>query len=246
MRRKLLVLLCLICFGCQQAARKPSTPVAGPQIRATVVTIRTTIRPDNKTWTHSLVIARDHARRTDELDQWRLFDTRTRSVTFVDDVAKTIRTEPVDALLKKRRTTLGETLPGHYPRASIRKSGESRTILGLTAEQMLIDVGGYRREVWVAESRAIPDGLFAMIQASDGVSSPLAPMMRAVDDMFTRTQGFPLLDRAEMPYGNSKLVIEHAVVGIAEKNVPEAMLTLPRNYRDVTPVTKPAERNLMK
>lgn len=238
MRRSLVFLLCLVCIECKQAANAPRNPAGVPQVRATVVTIRTSIQPDNRTWTHVLVIGRDHARSMDELDRWRFFDTRRRTVTFVDEVAKTTRTATIDSLLRKRRETLAESLPEHYPRAHVRKTGETKVLAGVNAGQVLIEVGGYRRELWLGEPRAIPDGLFAMMQASEELSSPLAPMMRAVDDAFTAARGFPLLDRAEMPYGKTKLVIEHSVVGIVEKNVPAAMLTLPRGYRDLTPVTK--------
>ena len=235
--------LCLIALlaGCKEQAPKKAAaaaPAAGPQLRATVVTIRTTLEPDNKTLTHTLVIGGGRARSTDEQDQWRLFDTKAKTVTFVDDVAKTIRTESLESLLKRHREALAEPLPPHYPRAYVKRTGEKRPMQGATAEQTLIDVGGYRRELWLAEHRAIPDGLFAMMQASDGSSSPLAPMMRAADDALTRTRAFPLLDRSEVTIGDKKRVTDRAVVGIAERNVPEAMLSVPRGYRDLTP--KPA------
>ena len=199
-------------------------------MRATVVTIRTTIQPDNKTYTHTLVIGDGRARSTAELDQWRLFDTRKKSITFVDDVAKTTRTVPLDELLKEHRAKLAESLPEHYPRARVTS----------TADGLRIEVGGYRRELKLADQRAIPDDLFAMMQASDSASSPLAPMMRAADDALTRTRAFPMLDRSELPYGNKKLVIDREVVGIAEQNVPQSMLRMPDGYRDLTPKPRAA------
>jgi len=45
----------------------------------TVVTIQTTIQPANKTYTHTLVIANDRARSSDEVDEWRLFDFREKT-----------------------------------------------------------------------------------------------------------------------------------------------------------------------
>lgn len=238
-RRTLVLLLALVCAGCkQQAPKQTAAPAAGPQVRATVVTIRTTLEPDKQTHTHTLVIGGGRARSTNEQDRWRLFDTKAKTVTYVDDVAKTIRTESLDALLKKHREALGEPLPPHYPRAYVKRTGEKRPMQGATAEQVLIDVGGYRRELWLAEHPAIPDGLFAMMQASDGASSPLAPMMRAAGDVLTLTRAFPLLDHSEVTVGDKKRVTDRAVIGIAERNVSEAMLSAPRGYRDLTP--KPA------
>lgn len=215
----------LVCIGCKQPAPKKTAPASGPQIRATVVTIRTTVQPDNKTYTHTLVIGDGRARSTDELDQWRLYDTRAKTVTFVDDLAKTTRTESFDALMKKHRESLAAVLPGHYPRAYVKRSGN----------ELLIEVGNYRRTLKLAEQRAIPAELFAMMQASDAPSSPLAPMMRAAGDALVRTRGFPQLDHSELPYGNKKLVVDRAIAGVAEQNVPQAMLRVPPGYKDLTP-----------
>jgi hypothetical protein len=47
--------------------------VAEPQVIATVVTIQTSLQPQNKSFLHSIVIADGHARSSDEIDRWRLF-----------------------------------------------------------------------------------------------------------------------------------------------------------------------------
>ena len=228
-RLALLVLLCIACKPATKPAGKPSAaPV--PQIRATVVTIRTTSEQSKQTTTHSLVIAGDLARSTDELDTWRLFDVKKGTVTFVDDVAKTVRTEPFKASVPN------SSLPAHLPRATWQPTGEKRPILGVTAEQSLVRAGAYRRELWIAKHRAIPDQLFAMLQLSDPPKHELAPMMHSVQHAIAATRGFPLVDRTEVPYGKaSKFVIERAVVGIGEKEVPKSMLELPRGYRNMTP-----------
>jgi hypothetical protein len=245
-RRRFGILLVLVCLACKQPPpKKPAAPAAGPQVRATVVTIRTTIQPENKTYTHTLVIARGRARSTDELDQWRLFDTSAKSVTFVDDVAKTVRTESLDSLLQRHRQALAAALPEYYPRARATPTGAKRPMHGVTAEETRIEAGAYRRELWLAEHRAIPHGLFAMMQASDGASSPLAPMMRNADAALTGTRAFPLLDHSELPYGKSKLVVDREVIAIREQNVPEALLSVPRGYRDMT-VTKSRPSTPMK
>lgn len=240
-RRSLVILLLVVCTACKPAQKQPGAPKSAvPQVRATVVTIRTAIQPANRTTTQTLVIAGDKARNTGEVDTWRLFDTKANTVTYVDDVAKTIRTEEVGALLQKRRATLAGALPAHYPRATLVRTGQRKALHGANAEEHVIEVGAYKRELWLAEPAAIPDGLFAMMLASDSLSSPLAPMMRTVDDALTRTRGFPLVDRTELPHGNTKLVVERAVVSIAQREVPAAILQPPRGYRDLTPPKKPA------
>ncbi len=203
-----------------------------------MVTIRTNIEPAKKTHTHTLIVMGDRARSTGELDTWRLFDTKEDTVTFVDDVAKTYRVEKLQDEVKQRRTALAAALPPHYPRLHVRRTGTKKPLQGVNAEQSVIEGKGYRRELWLAEHPSIPRGLFAMMHASERPSSPLAPMMRNVDDALLSARGFPLVDRAEVTYGNQKMVVEQTVLSIEKKPVAENALTVPRDYKDLTP--KPA------
>jgi len=241
--RRLTILLVVLCVSCKPGAPPPArqpAAAAGPQVRATVLTIRTTTQPGNRTLTHTIVIAGDRARSTGEHDVWRLFDLKAKTVTFVDDVARTVRTEPLTAIVRNRRTQLAAPLPPHYARAKLEHTGKTRSLQGVNAQQSVITTGAYRREVWMAEHPAIPKALFAMMHASEPPATPLAPMLRAVDEALLATPGFPLLDHAELPYGNNKLVVEHAVTAIAQQNVPEALITIPKGYQDITP--KPAKK----
>ncbi|MDP9193190.1 MAG: DUF4412 domain-containing protein [Acidobacteriota bacterium] len=228
------LLLSIAIFGAckpapqQSAAKKP----AGPTVRATVVTIRTTMKPEARTQTRSLVIAGGRARDTGERDVWRLFDTKTETVTFVDDIARTFRTESLQTLLAQRRAITANGLPSHYPRVRVERPGTTRAIHGVTAELMKIDGGAYKRELWIGEHPSIPRGLFAMMYASEPPTQPLAPMMRAVDEAFLATRGFPLADHATLPMSNDELIVDRFVVGIAVRDVPQALLAIPKGYHD--------------
>lgn len=234
---KRLVLVLAIVVACKQQPKQVTKPgAAGPQSAATVVSVRTTA--GDKSTEHQIVIAGGRARNMNEVDLWRIFDTKAKTVTYVDDVEKTIRTESLDAILRNRRATLAGSLPAHFPRAAI-KRGTTKPILGVNATEHVITAGAYRRELWMAEHPAIPGDLFAMMHASDAPSSPRSmPMVRAVEEELMRVKGFPLVDRTELPYGKKRLAVEHAVTGIASRQVPEAMLSAPKDYRDLTP--KPA------
>jgi hypothetical protein len=242
--RRLILLVFAVCISCkQQAPQRPAgTPAAVPQSQATVVTIRTTVEPEKKTYTHSLVIAGGKARHTGELDAWRIFDTKAQTITFVDDMNKTIRVEKLQDAQRRRRAALAAALPPHYPRLSFKVTGAKKPLQGTTATQSVIDINGYHRELWLAEHPEIPEGLFAMMNASERTTSPLAPMMRAVDEALMSTRGFPMLDRAEITYGNQKMVVERSVVSIEKKNVAANALTAPQGYEDVTPKPAPARK----
>jgi hypothetical protein len=209
-----------------------------PQVRATVVTIRTTIARDETTRDHTLVIANGRARATNELDMWRLFDTKNNTVTFVDDIEKTVRTEPLAKLIAARRKVNESALPSHYPRVTFERTNEAKAVAGANATRHVVELGAYRRELWMAEHPAIPRGLFAMMHASEVPSSPLAPLARALDEALMTTRGFPLIDHSEVPLANAKLVVDRTVVSVAQRDVPEAMLAIPKGYKDLTP--KPA------
>jgi hypothetical protein len=230
------------CVSCKQqapkqAATKPAA--AGPQMQATVVTIRTTIEPAKQADTFALVISGDRARSTGEQDTWRLFDLDKKTITFVDDVAKTVRVEKLQDVVKLRRAAINAPLPSHYARLKLVPTGTTRAIQNVNAKQNVIAHGGYKRELWLAEHPAIPKDLFAMMTASERASTPLAPMSRAVDDALLTTHAFPLLDRSEIAYGNQKMIVERAVVSIEKKAVQQSLLAIPRGYEDVTPKPKP-------
>ncbi len=239
--RGLAVLVIALCISCKQPAPQQQTKTssaAGPRTRATVVTIRTTIEPGNKQLQQTLVIANDRARNTSELDSWRLFDTKADTITFVDDVAKTIRVEKLQDATKRHRAALATSIPPHYPHLRATRTGTKKQLQGVSAQQYVIHHGGYKRELWIGEHPSIPRGLFAMMQATERPASPLAPMMRGVDETLLATRGFPLVDRTEVALGDQKMVIERAVVSVEQRDVAEATLTAPRGYEDVTP--KPA------
>jgi hypothetical protein len=65
-----------------------------------------------------------------------------------------------------------------------------------------------------------------MMQASTPRSSPLAGISRAADEALMTVQGFPLLDHAEVLYGNKKMVVERSVVSIEMKDVPASWLAV--------------------
>ena len=149
--------------------------------------------------------------------------------------SRTIRTEPLQKLIEQRRGITRDALPQYYPRARLVRSGTKRPMQGATAESIVIESGTYKRELWLAEHPAIPRGLFAMMYASDAPTPPLAPMMREVDEALLNVRGFPLADRAEVPVAKNTLIVDRAVTSIAQRDVPQAVVSIPSGYRDVTP-----------
>jgi hypothetical protein len=206
-------------------------------VRATVVTTRATI--DGRNFDQDLLIAGSRARFTGEHDLWRLYDTKANTITFVDDVARTVRTKSLQEMLAERRAKLTAPLAAHFPRARIARSTNTKLLHRSVARETVIEAGGYRREIWFGEHPSIPRGIFMLMHASDEVASPLAPMMSAVDEVLTAERGFPLEERSTV---GGRVIAERSVIRIAQRDVPQAALTIPEGYRDITPVTRRAKR----
>jgi hypothetical protein len=240
---RLLLAIALVVIGaCNKSpARAPQQKKNEPTIRATVVTIQTTIQPANKTYQHTLVIANDRARSTDEADQWRLFDFAQKQVTYVDDVAHTIRVQPFADAIASRRLAVGRPVPDGLPHAQFTVTGAQKTLQGIATKQSVIRLGAYQRELWIGSHPLIPRGLFAMLQASEPTSSPLAGITRAADEALMEVQGFPLADHAELPYENKKIVVDNTVMKIEQRDVPAALLNVSGEYKEAkaTSAAKP-------
>jgi hypothetical protein len=159
-RKGLTLILALAAFaGCKAEVKKPAAAVAVPQVRATVITIETKVQPDNKTFTHSIVIAGNKARSLDELDHWRLFDLKANTITFVDDIAKSYRIEPFAP--EKRMEAIEATR-------------QTEPLQGVVATLWTARAGGYARQLWIGNHPAIPPQLFSMMTGIQLQGFPLA------------------------------------------------------------------------
>jgi hypothetical protein len=235
-RQRIIACALAVATSCREVARVSRTAeaVREPQVRATVVTLQTTIQPLNETFVHVLAIAGGRARCSQEIDSWRLIDLNRNSVTFVDDIAKTYRVESFASLFATRRAAMLETLPDGTPHARVGATGAKRMIHGLTASQLAVRLGGYQRDLWIANHPALPPQLFTIMSLTQPVTTPLAPAMKALDDELLNLRGFALEDHAELPYGNTRMIVDTMVLKIEQRDVPQSWLNVSANYRDVT------------
>jgi hypothetical protein len=236
------VVLLIAAISCKPAKIPPRLAAPEPKIRATIVTIRTTVEPAKKSFVHSLVVAGNRARSGDEVDAWRLFDLEKQQVTYVNDVTKTYRVESLAAILRRREEAMEQPLPQEIPTAQFAMTGQKRVVNGVETTQGLIRSGGYVRELWIGSHPQIPPQLFAMMNASAPISSPIAPMMKQADTALTAVRGFPLIDRSELPIGDKRLIVEHAVVKVEQRDIPASWLNVRSSYKNETPKEPAARR----
>jgi hypothetical protein len=150
-----MTLLCLVlAASCKPVKVVEKKIIAGvePQMPATVVTVQTSLQPQHKIFQHSIVIANGHARSSDEIDHWRLFDLEQNRVTYIDDVEKTYYSVPF-------KPSEG---------AAFTATGAKRPILGVETAQYQIRLGGYERELWIGMPPQIPPNLFGMLDDTFG------------------------------------------------------------------------------
>jgi hypothetical protein len=227
-------------IGCQTKIKHPPRLSAvEPKVRATVVTIRTTVRPANRSFVHSLVIGNNRARSGDEVDAWRLFDLKRQNVTYVNDVMKTYRLVPFATIMTGRREAMAQPLQEEIPSAHFTVTGAKKVVSGIETSQAIIRSGSYVRELWIGSHPQIPAELFAIMTASAPLSSPIAPMVKEVDAALTTMRGFPLLDRSELPMGDKTLVVEHSVVKVEQRDIPQSWLNVPSSYKALPQTTAP-------
>jgi len=241
-RQRIIVCALAVATSCREVAKvsRAAEAVREPQVRATVVTLQTTIQPLNKTFIHVLAIAGGRARCSQEIDSWRLIDLNRNSVTFVDDITKTYHTESFASLFGTRRAAMLETLPDGTPQAKVGATGAKRMIRGLTASQLTVRLGAYERDLWIANHPALPPQLFTIMTLTEPVTTPLAPAMKALDDALLNLRGFAFEDHAELPYGNTRMIVDTMVVKVEQRDVPQSWLNVGTNYRDVTvPAARP-------
>jgi hypothetical protein len=204
-------------------------------MRATVVTIRTTTQPSNRSTTHALVIGDAVARTTEEAGVWRLYDFRRDRITFVDDAEKTYRTVPLSSLIEDRRELLARELHPEMARATFTNGGGERSIAGVATKQSLIRLGRYQRELWLGTHPRIPSNIFAMMVAANHPESHVAPVVRDLDEALLAIRGFPFEDKAELPYGKEgKIVVERVVQSVEQRDVPRSLLVIPDSYKEIT------------
>jgi hypothetical protein len=225
----------------KRSAARAKPGASGPMTTATVLTIRTQILPEKKAFRSLIVAADGHIRIGDELDHWRLFDTKNDTVTFVDDIGKTFRTVGRDQILNDRRHLLAQPLPDGIDRATIENTGVVRNIGHWPARQYHIRLGAYHRELWLSASPILGESFLTLLTASDPLGEKLPGVMRDVQMELMQSSGVPVADRAEMPLGKGTLVIDRQLQSVEQRPVPTAWLTIPSSYRDLdAPVRGPA------
>ena len=223
----------------KNAAR--ATGIAGPQIAATMVTIRTTFQPANKTTTTTIAIANDRARDLDEIGEWRLYDLANDRVIFVNEFAKSFRYETIPSLRARYEYAATAPLNDKIVPATFSSTGARRDIAGTPATQSIVRLGGYQRQIWFGSHPQIPPQLYSLMILSRRPSAD-APITEGVDNALFNARGFPLAEHTELPFANTKIVIDREVVKVDRRTVAASIFEIPRGYKEIASPPAPPPR----
>ena len=218
------------------AAQAAIAPISGPTVEATIITVRTVTLPKIREYTHQVVVASGKIRIGDEVDRWRLFDLEQDTVTWVDDITKTFRVHRGDVLRREASAIEGAALPHGIREAEWVRTGGRRNIAGVNAQQYIIRIGAYNRQLWVGSIPRVPEKFLALAFASDMNDGPYRGLMRKVMPAMISLNGFVMLDRSDLPMGTETVSIERTVTAVSQGSIPRGWLAIPPGYRDATSV----------
>lgn len=212
-------------------------------VEAQVLTFRNVVDHDEKReHVSSLVVAGQKARFTDEIDRWRLFLIDRSEVVFVDDVRQTFETKSLQALIREKQLLGREATPSLVPRVVLARGGAGETILGYETTEYAVEMGNYRRELLVSTRPLIDERFFALAILSEPLGGPHRAPAASLHRSLAGLTGYPVVDRTTFSFGNRRWQSERRLEKIEKKRVPQSLLEIPSNYRDVTPKAPAAGR----
>ena len=245
MGASLIVLLAILFLAgaCSRQNTQPSsgrgTKASGPRVRAKVLTYHVEVPSRKLAARMKIAIHGDLARSGEEIDRWRLINTRQQTVTFVDTIGKTWRVEPFQTLVAQRRALMQKPMTSNVPQAALKRTGKTAEYGGVRTEEYLIQLGGYRRSLAIGSISGVPANLFPLFVASESMEDERAGVMAGVFPQLLSFKGFPVHDRSELPYGKGMLIIDKRLLSVTDEEVPAAWFEIPKEFEQ-TGVKAPA------
>jgi hypothetical protein len=240
MKRQASFLIFMGALACAQGTPSPAPSqggppaTAGPSVPAKVLIVRESSHPPTRAFLHKILVAGPKVRLGSEKDQWRLFDVQQRTVTWVDDIAGTYRTIGLDELVRSRERQLREPIPAAGVRpVAVEETGEAVEIAGIRARRIAMELGGYRRDVWISEEPLVSPVFLKMLVASEPISEQWAGVIRDAQLELMAREGFPIWDRSRLAWEGGELLFQRKLVKVEMREVPAQWVAIPAGYRDV-------------
>ena len=193
----LISLTLVACGGTETTTPPDSAQAATAGVDTLMLTYETVISPDGKTVRFQVVSDGNFVRLGNETESWRLFDTKRRMITFVDQTAGTAREVSYDDALAERMAMLNETDTSGTPSPSV-VDGPGAPEKGHPTRRIRIDVGNFSRELVLSDDELLPREFFAMKVVTDSIDPRYASIMKHVLPTLLRQTGTLLSETNEL------------------------------------------------
>lgn len=236
-------LLVLLLAGCG----KGETPVTDTSIephpdavQTLMLTYETVIMPDNRTVRFQVASDGNLVRLGNETETWRLFDTRNRTITFVDQTAGTATVVSFDdAVAEMNRKLAGVEVPTEgAPTVSV-VEGPGEPQKGHPTHRVFVEFGSFSRELLLSKDLLLPGEFFAMKVATDPHDARYASIMKDILPVLVRQNGTLLSEtnRLDLPDGEP-VSATTKLVSVTTIQLSKKAFALPDN---ITVTTKSSE-----
>jgi len=193
----LLTGLLLLSCGQKETAEVPARPqTPSDSIQTLMLTYETQLGPETSA---RFQVASDgtFVRLGNETEKWRLFDTKKRTITFVDQTAGTATEVTFDAALAELNRKLAEVPAEGTPAASV-VEGPGEPERGHPTHRIRINVGSFSREITLSKDPLLPGEFFAMKVITDPLDPRYAPILKDVVPVLVRQNGTLLSETSHL------------------------------------------------
>jgi hypothetical protein len=199
-----LVTLFLASCGKTETPEAPAPAAPPDAVQALMLTYETVLGPDRSV---RFQVASDgtFVRLGNEAENWRLFDTKNRTITFVDQTAGTATEVTFDDALAERKRLLDEAPAEGTPTASV-VEGPGEPERGHPTHRVQINVGSFSREIVLSTDLLLPGDFFAMKVVTDPLDPRYASILREVLPVLVRQNGTLLSETNRLEIENGEPV----------------------------------------
>jgi hypothetical protein len=225
--RFLLAVILLCVAGCEEVVAPEEVRVPnGAGVEAKVYSFRVRVEPQGRDTIDRIAVHSQRLRLPGERLRWRLVDLQEHTVTFVDEIARTVERRSFAEILDDLRESA--TRDEGVPVARVVAGGQEQILHGQSVELYVMTLGsGYTRRLWITREPFIHEDIFLLLLATNPPSNRNLPALRELIGLFDRIDGYPLLDESAMTLSEVEHTIERTLIAVADEIVPGAWFELP-------------------
>jgi hypothetical protein len=230
----------------KETAETPAPPQTPPDaIQTLMLTYETELGPETSA---RFQVASDgtFVRLGNETEKWRLFDTKNRTITFVDQTAGTATEVTFDEALGELNRKLAEIPAEGAPTATV-VEGPGEPERGHPTHRIRVDVGSFSREITLSKDLLLPGEFFAMKVITDPLDPRYAPILKDVVPVLVRQNGTLLSETSRLEVeGGEPVTATTKLVSVTTVQLSRKAFELPDGITvtkkgDVSPETPATE-----